>query len=82
MGDKVATTKSKSSDELLVELREALIAEGRDPGLVDAQLKAVQPRQANVVGNLADLQRVGATNAPIESEPDFVMPPASPDAEL
>jgi hypothetical protein len=74
--------KAKKSEALLADLRAALIDEGQDPALVDVRLKAIQPRETNVVGNLADLQRVGATNAPMESEPDFVMPPESPEAVL
>lgn len=59
-------TKKKSTDpndrveELLEELREAMIEAGKDEGTVDAILFAAQPDQVNVVGNLADLQRMGA----------------------
>lgn len=33
-----------------------------------------------VVGNLADLHRLGAENAPKESEPEFVLPAGAEDA--
>lgn len=61
-------------------------AEGKqvEPGLgqstrdaIEAQLK---PREHNVVGNLADVQRLGAIKAPDPSEPAFQMPAgADPD---
>lgn len=68
MADKVtASSKKKGTtdpnervEELLEELREAMIDAGKDEGTVDAILFAAQPDQVNVVGNLADLQRMGA----------------------
>lgn len=38
---------------------------------IEAQLA---PREHNVVGNLADVQRLGAEKAPDPAEPAFVMP--------
>lgn len=65
MADKVTTSK-KSTDpnerveQLLEELKQAMMDAGKDEGTVDAILSAAQPDQVNVVGNLADLQRLGA----------------------
>lgn len=41
-------------------LRQALLDEGEDPGTVEAKLNMVKPAETNLVGNFADLQRVGA----------------------
>jgi hypothetical protein len=41
-------------------LREAMLERGDDPGTVEAQLSAVKPKEENIVGNYADLQRMGA----------------------
>ncbi|HEY4410480.1 MAG TPA: hypothetical protein VGO87_11400 [Acidimicrobiia bacterium] len=71
------TDGGESSAALLEKLRRALVAEGKDPGLVDAQLYSLTKGAPSVVGNFADLQRVGATNAPKEDQPDFVMPAAA-----
>ena len=52
---------SERTEAALEELREALIEDdGMDEGTVDALLHAVQPNQTNLVGNLADLHRLGA----------------------
>ena len=42
------------------ELKAALAAEGMDPGTTDAQLRYILPPEHTVVGNYADLQRMGA----------------------
>lgn len=42
------------------ELKAALAAEGMDPGTTDAQLRYILPPEPTVVGNYADLQRMGA----------------------
>jgi hypothetical protein len=42
------------------ELKAALAEEGMDPGTTDAQLKYILPPEPTVVGNYADLQRMGA----------------------
>jgi hypothetical protein len=41
-------------------LREAMLDAGLDETTVDAKLMSVQPNQTNIVGNFADLQRIGA----------------------
>lgn len=72
MADQTTTTKSGSTrarkkealgdrvERLMDELREALIEAGRDETTVDAQLYGLRVPETNVVGNLADLQRMGA----------------------
>lgn len=79
MGDTVATSKKSDTpvEDALANLREALIDDGMDPVTADAKLHALQPTGTGVVGNLADLQRVGAVKAPDENEPEYVMPPAA-----
>lgn len=54
-------------DDAIKNLREALIADGMSEGTADALLHALQPNQINVVGNLADLQRMGAMMADKEA---------------
>lgn len=69
MADKATTTKRDAppGDEdvqaAIDQLRETMIARGDDPMLVDAQLRAVRPRETNLVGNFADLQRLGGMQA-------------------
>lgn len=46
--------------EAVENLRQAMLDRGDDPTTVDAQLHAVQPKTTNLVGNYADLQRLGA----------------------
>lgn len=41
-------------------LRQAMLDEGQDPGTVEAKLHMVKPPETNIVGNYADLQRMGA----------------------
>lgn len=41
----------------------------------DELLRRLEPKQDNVVGNLADLHRLGAMNAADPSEPAFALPP-------
>jgi hypothetical protein len=40
-------------------LRQAMLDRGDDAGTVEAQLHAVIPAETNIVGNFADLQRLG-----------------------
>lgn len=78
----MATSKKTSEtpvEDAIADLREALIDSGMDPVTADAKLHALQPQGTGVVGNLADLQRVGAVKAPDESEPEYVMPPGTED---
>jgi len=69
MADKATTTGSKKEsatdkiERLKAELRAALIEAGQDPGTVDAQMYALRLPTDSVVGNLADLQRMGAQAA-------------------
>lgn len=44
----------------LDELKAALADEGMDPGTTEAQLRYILPPEPTVVGNYADLQRMGA----------------------
>lgn len=70
MADQMTTTQTKAEKEkaaaqekvakALESLRQALVDAGEDPGQVDAKLYAVRQPETNVVGNLADLQRMGA----------------------
>lgn len=41
-------------------LRQALLDEGIEPGTVEGMLHMVKPTETNIVGNYADLQRMGA----------------------
>lgn len=45
--------------DALEALRQAMLDEGQDPTTVDAKLKMAQPRQENLVGNIADMMRAG-----------------------
>src|SRR5687767_6417930 len=63
---KAATKEETLNDKiqsLSEQLRDALIESGRDAGTVDAQMYALRTTEENVVGNLADLQRMGALAA-------------------
>jgi hypothetical protein len=72
MADKVTTTSKKAAAEPTTaekidrieaakeELRNALVDAGQDPGTIDAQMYALRLPEDSVVGNLADLQRLGA----------------------
>lgn len=51
---------SDAVTEAVENLREAMLADDMDEATVDAKLAAVVPNQTNLVGNLADLHRVGA----------------------
>lgn len=65
MADKVTTSKKSSEDtsdkvvRLAEELKQAMMENGTDEGTADALLHAVQPNSEHIVGNLADLQRLG-----------------------
>jgi T4 recombination endonuclease VII-like protein len=41
-------------------LRQAMLDEGQDPDTVEAKLHMAKPAEVNIVGNYADLQRMGA----------------------
>jgi hypothetical protein len=64
MGAKKTPKKDADPDaavnDAIAALREALIAAGMDEATADAKLGAVAPAQTNIVGNFADLQRMGA----------------------
>lgn len=68
--------------EALDNLRQAMIDDGMDPATVDARLFAAQPTSDSIVGNFADLQRLGAMlvgddgdNVGTEVADAFVVPP-------
>lgn len=69
MADKATTTKASPDFDAEVQaaidqLKDAMVARGDDPGQVDAQLRGVRIRETNLVGNFADLQRLGGMQAP------------------
>jgi hypothetical protein len=47
-------------EDAIEALRQALLDEGVDPGTVEGMLHMVKPTESNIVGNYADLQRMGA----------------------
>lgn len=49
-------------------LRQAMLDEGQDPGAVEAKLKMAKPREVNMVGNYADLQRSGEATTEVNDE--------------
>lgn len=70
MADSTTTSKTSSSkkkdadpdaavQDAYDNLRQAMIDRGDDPGTVDAKLQSARPIESNVVGNFADLQRIG-----------------------
>lgn len=89
MADSTTTTKSsskkKESPDDAVQaaydnLRQAMLDRGDDPNTVDAKLQAVRPSETNLVGNFADLQRIGGmlvheSGGIAEAVPE---PPAAP----
>lgn len=46
--------------EAVENLRQAMLDRGDDPGTVEGQLHMVKPPETNIVGNYADLQRMGS----------------------
>lgn len=63
----MAEKKTPGDDEIraaIENLRDVMIAAGRDPDLVDGQLFAALPNTTHLIGNFADLQRLGAMQAP------------------
>jgi hypothetical protein len=46
--------------EAIDALRQAMLDEGQDPDTVEAKLHMAKPNEVNIVGNYADLQRMGA----------------------
>jgi hypothetical protein len=67
MADQMTTTKTTAKKtppdpvaDAVEALRQAMLDRGDDPGTVEAQLHAVIPNETNLVGNFADLQRLGA----------------------
>jgi len=90
MADKVTTAKEgavaakkKDADPndavnaAIDALRQALLDAGGDPTTVEAKLGAVKPPESNIVGNFADLQRLGAAQVHEEGGiADAFQPPA------
>jgi len=72
MPDEMNTSdKGQSNDRiegLLEELEEALVEGGMDPATARERMRTLGPRKPTVVGNFADLQRMGA-EAVMDSEP-------------
>jgi hypothetical protein len=63
--------------EAVDNLRQAMLDADMDEGTVDAKLAAVQPNQTNLVGNFADLQRLGAREVEASGgDETFVKPPS------
>lgn len=70
MADQMTTTGSlggarkeetvTAREDAIEALRQALLDEGTDPGTVEGMLHMVKPTETNIVGNYADLQRMGA----------------------
>lgn len=89
MADEATTTKGrgKSPDDKVAEavenLRQTMLDRGDPEVDVDAKLWAVYPNQTNLVGNFADLQRLGGQQVEKTGgiADAFVEPPAPPDAE-
>lgn len=50
---------------------------GPDADTRAAILARLEPKVPSIVGNYADLQRLGAENAPKKGEPAFTMPPGT-----
>lgn len=65
-------------------LRQAMIETGEDPGQVEAKLRAAIPNETNLVGNYADLQRLGGQQASESGgiADAFVMPEGGVEAEV
>jgi hypothetical protein len=65
MADEMTTTNTggpmanDAIQEAVDNLRQAMLDADMDEGTVDAKLAAVVPNQTNLVGNLADLHRLG-----------------------
>lgn len=88
MADAKTTTKTASPKkapedpnaavlDAIAALRQAMLDSGIDETTVDAKLMAVQPNQTNLVGNFADLQRIGGMLVDQEGGiADAVQPPA------
>jgi acyl CoA:acetate/3-ketoacid CoA transferase beta subunit len=84
-----STTKKKAPEDpnaavldAIDNLREAMLEAGIDETTVDAKLMSVQPAQTNIVGNFADLQRLGAMQVNEEGgiADAFPAPPPPPTA--
>jgi hypothetical protein len=58
-GSKKDADPNDAVNAAIANLRAALIDSGMDPGLADAKLHAAKPNETNIVGNFADLQRLG-----------------------
>jgi hypothetical protein len=89
MADKVTTSKAAVKKEetaaekiqgLMDQLREALVEAGQEPNTVDAHLYGLRIPEVNVVGNLADLQRMGALAAKGEDSSMAAAQEAAPSA--
>lgn len=55
-------------DDAIEVLRQAMLDEGQDPGTVEAKLHSAKPNEVNIVGNIADMMRAGATTAEVADE--------------
>jgi hypothetical protein len=65
-------------DDAVEALRQAMLDEGQDPGSVEAKLHAAIPNtEGDLVGNFADLQRMGA----IATTGTLPTPPGDEDVE-
>lgn len=56
------------------------LVSGPDQETRDIIMGRLAEKESHVVGNLADLNRLGAVNAPDPKEPAFQMPPGAEDA--
>lgn len=94
MADNITTTKGgsvaakKEADpEAAVlaaydNLRQALIDNGMDEGTADAKLGSVRPPTSSIVGNFADLQRLGGAQVnETGGIADAFQPPPAPPSE-
>lgn len=65
MADKITTTEKQDVDpnaavnDAIETLRQAMLDTGMEAGTVEAKLSAVKPNESSIVGNFADLQRIG-----------------------
>lgn len=76
-GGRKEETVSDAVAEAVENLRQAMLDRGDDPGAVEAKLHMVKPNETNLVGNYADLQRMGA----IATTGTMPTPPTEEDIE-
>ena len=58
--EETVSTENDAVLEAVENLRQAMLDRGDDPGTVEGQLHMVKPPETNIVGNYADLQRMGS----------------------